>query len=53
MYKNVQEVGSRWQSRNILSSPPPMGTPKLQLLTEQLSLRKRYSTTKDIKKEPH
>ena len=30
---------SRLQSRKILSSPPPMGTPKLQLLTEQPSLR--------------
>ena len=30
----------RWQSRKILSTPPPTGTPKLQLFTEELLVRK-------------
>ena len=29
----------RWQSRKTLSSPPPTGIPKLQLFTEQLSMK--------------
>ena len=41
-----------------MNSHPCMGTPKLQLFTEQLSMKipedekKRFSTTKDKKKEP-
>ena len=34
------EEWPRWQIRKTLSSPPPMGTPKLQLFTEQLLMRK-------------
>ena len=30
----------RWQSRKTPSSPPPRGTPTLQLFTEQLLMRK-------------
>ena len=33
------EVWSAWQRRNTLSSPPHMGTPKLQLFTQQLLMR--------------
>ena len=29
---------SSWRNTKIQSSPPPMGTPKVQLLTEQLSM---------------
>ena len=28
----------KWQSRKTLNSPPPTSTPKLYLLTEQLSI---------------
>ena len=51
-------VRPRWQSRKTLSSPPPIGTPKLQLFTGKLltrktgRLKKRSSTTKHINKEP-
>ena len=52
-------IGSpRWQSRKALSSLPLTGTPKLQLLTGQLSIKKtripqqRSTTTNDVKKEP-
>ena len=34
-----EEAWQRWQSRKTLSSPPPTGTSKLQLFTEQLSMR--------------
>ena len=49
---------AEWEA---LSSPPLMGTPKLQLFTEQLFMRKtksiheknqKRSTTKDIQKKP-
>ena len=48
---------TRWQSRKTLSSPPPMDTPKLELFTEQLLMRKtgrlaeNSCYSKDIYKE--
>ena len=38
-FLNSPGVGSRWQSRKVLSTPPLMDTAKLQLHIEQLSLR--------------
>lgn len=35
-----QREQARWGSRETLSSPPLMGTPKSQLITEQLLMRK-------------
>ena len=52
----IIKIVERRQSRKTMSSPPLMGTPKLQLLIEQLLNRKpriyqkRSSTIKDIKK---
>ena len=38
-YKNItREVGSSWQSRRTLSSPPPTNTSKLQLHIEKLTV---------------
>lgn len=40
--KKLQNGGvwSRWWKKKTLSSPPSIGTPKLKLFTEQLSMRK-------------
>ena len=38
----------RWQGRKILSSHPPMDTPKLRLLTKQLSPRTTWSLAEQI-----
>lgn len=49
---------SRWRSRKTLSSPPLTGTPRLQLFTEHLLMKKTRIypkgslTTKDLKKKP-
>jgi len=36
LIKLLAKVWPKWQSRKSLSSPPPVGTPKLQLITKQL-----------------
>ena len=60
--KHEEDLIVRWQSRNSLSLPPFMGTPKLQnkRITEQLSTKKKTGTyknsssaTKNIRKESH
>ena len=38
-YKSIVKGFPRWQSRKTLSSPPLTAIPKLQLFTEQLSMR--------------
>ena len=56
--EKTKEDWPRWQGRKTVSSPPLTGTPKSQLSPEQpidekdWNLSKRFSTTKDIKKEP-
>ena len=53
-----QRDKQRWQGKKTLRSPPLKGTPKLQIFTEQLSIKKTRTyqkssfVTKDIKKEP-
>ena len=57
-HTHTEEVSTTAESVKALSSPPLIGTPKLQLFIEQLSMKKtgtyqkRSSITKDIKKEP-